>query len=509
MESRDAGEPQGALALEPEADRRWLLPRAAVWPLVIMAVGVLVALFVRAPGLVIFFAGYVWLAFTALDVSLAAFVLVASIPLGLTLHGHTVAYSDLMAIAMALGLLWKHRDAGLKQVAARVFPRAWAAPLVALLFFAVLSLLHAQSRLGATVKILELIEFFVVIVAVAADMGLSHKSWRLVMLALFISGAAMAVYGIVQFLWALGPPSFQVYSDHVRASGTYGQPNVFGAFMEQLLPLGIAILILGPKAPRARPWLTGALVLIALGVWVSFSRGAWVADVAAIGLMGLFVYANRRSVVAPYIGWGIVMPLVLFGVATLLGKVHIAPNFVAAHSKHYSVGGRLASITNGLHSYDNQQRLLIWHSALTAIRQHLLTGVGMGEFHNWIATRMPKGLVGVPPQASNLYLEIGADTGVFGIVAIIWLQYRWFAQTVKAIWGRFGSLDPWFYALAIGSLGIFTAFSVHNLVDYMIDHGVIVPLLLAMGVIAAIVREGTRPPAAAAAPPQPEGAEHA
>ena len=122
---------------------------------------------------------------------------------------------------------------------------------------------------------------------------------------------------------------------------------------------------------------------------------------------------------------------------------------------------------------------------------------------------MPKGLVGVPPQASNLYLEIGADTGVFGIVAIIWLQYRWFAQTVKAIWGRFGSLDPWFYALAVGSLGIFTAFSVHNLVDYMIDHGVIVPLLLAMGVIAAIVREGTRPPAAAAAPPQPEGAEHA
>ncbi len=509
MESGEANELQGALTLEPEGGRGWLLPRVAVRPLVIMAVGILVALLVRTPGLVIFFAGYVWLAFTALDVSLAAFVLVASIPLGLTLHGHSVNYSDLMAIVMALGLLWKHRNVGLKQVAARVFPRAWAAPLVALLFFAVVSLVHAQSRLGATVKILELVEFFVVIVAVAADMGLAHKSWRLVMLALFVSGAAMAVYGIVQFLWALGPPSFQVYTDHVRASGTYGQPNVFGAFMEQLLPLGIAILILGPKAPRARPWLLGTIVLLALGVWVSFSRGAWVADVAAIGLMGLFVYANRRSVVAPYIGWGIAMPVVMFGVATLLGKIHIAPNIHFLQSKHYSVGGRLASITNGINSYDNQQRLLIWRSALTAIRQHLLTGVGMGEFHNWIATRMPKGLVGVPPQASNLYLEIGADTGVFGIVAIVWLQYRWFAQTVKAIWGRFGSLDPWFYALAVGSLGIFTAFSVHNLVDYMIDHGVIVPLLLAMGVIAAIVREETTRSAAAAAPSTPKGVEGA
>ena len=507
MEERGANEPAAALPSEP--GRGWLLPRAAAWPLVIMALGVLMALLVRTPGLVIFFVGYVWLAFTALDVSLAAFVLVASIPLGLTLHGHSVNYSDLMAIVMALGLLWKYRDVGLKQVAARVFPRAWAAPLVALLFFAVLSLLHAQSRLGATVKILELVEFFVVIVAVAADMGLAHKSWRLVMLALFISGGAMAVYGIVQFLWALGSPSFLVYSDHMRASGTYGQPNVFGAFMEQLLPLGLAILVLGPKAPRARPWLLATIVLLALGVWVSFSRGAWVADVAAIGLMGLFVYANRRQLVAPYIGWGIAMPLVMFGVANLLGKVHIVPNIALAHSKHYSVGGRLTSITNGINSYDNQQRLLIWRSALTAIREHLLTGVGMGEFHNWIATRMPKGLVGVPPQASNLYLEIGADTGIFGIVAIIWLQYRWFAQTVKAIWGRFGDLDPWFYALAVGSLGIFTAFSVHNLVDYMIDHGVIVPLLLAMGVIAAIVREAKTPSTAAATPSVPEGAERA
>lgn len=492
--------PGGDSGAPPAAGRGWLIPRQATWPLVVMAVGVLLGLALRGPGVVLFLAGYVWLAFAALDASLAVFVLVASLPGGITLHGHGLRYSDLMAIAMALGLLWKYRDVGLRQLAGRVFPRAWAAPLVALLFFAVLSLVHAQSRLGATVKILELVEFLVVIVAVAADMGLSHRSWRLVIGALFLSGAAMAVYGIVQFLWALGPPSFQVYADHVRASGTYGQPNVFGAFMDQLLPLGVALVVLGPwaKGTRARPWLIGAVVLIALGVWVSFSRGSWVADIAAIGLMGLFVYANRRSLVAPYIGWGIVLPLFMFAVATLLGKIHIAPNFVVAHSKHYSVGGRLASITNALNSYDNRQRLLIWRSALTAIHQHLLTGVGMGQFHNWIATRMPKGLVGVPPQASNLYLEVGADTGVFGIVAVIWLQYRWFAESVKAIWGRFGDLDPWFYALAVGSLGVFTAFSVHNLVDYMIDHGVIVPLLLAMGLIAAVVRAGG---ARAAAPP--------
>jgi hypothetical protein len=33
------------------------------------------------------------------------------------------------------------------------------------------------------------------------------------------------------------------------------------------------------------------------------------------------------------------------------------------------------------------------------------------------------------------------------------------------------------------------AFIVHDWVDFMIDHGVIVPLLLALGIVAAIVTE--------------------
>jgi O-antigen ligase len=463
------------------------VPRHTLWPIGIMAVGVIVALVARTPGVAVFFVGYVWLAFTALDVSLAVFVLAATLPIGLTVHGHGVRYSDVMAVAMALGLLWKYRDVGLRQLASRVFPRAFAAPIVALLLFAVLSLLHAYSRTGAAIKILELVEFFVVIVAVAADMGLSSRSWRPVIAALFIAGVGMALYGILQFTLGVGPASFEVYADHVRAYGTFGQPNVFGALMEQLFPLDAALVALVPTG-RARPWLIAALVPIGIGVWVSFSRGAWVADVAAIGLMAVFVFVTRREALMRFVGYGMVLAVALFGAVALLAKIHVAHSFLGTNFKHYSVGGRLASIAQGITSSDVRQRLLIWKSALTAIRQHPITGVGMGEFHDWIATRMPKGLIGVPPQASNLYLEIGADTGILGMVAVVWFQIRWFTGAIRAVLGRLGQLDPWFYALMVGALGIFTAFTVHNLVDYFIDHGVIVPLLLALGLVAAVVR---------------------
>jgi len=461
-------------------------------PLLVMLVGALLAVFALTPGAVVFFIGYLWLAFTTLEVALAVFVLLASVPLGLTLHHHHVYYSDLMAVVMALALLWKYRDAGLRQLAGRIFPRAFALPILALLVFAVLSLVHAESRTGAAVKILELVEFLVVIVAVIADMGMNPKSWRLLISALFLSGALMAIYGIYQFTAGDGPVSFVVYTDHVRAAGTFGQPNVFGAFMDQLFPMGVALLVLAPLG-RARGWLTAAVILIGAGVWVSFSRGSWVADIAAIALMGLFVWFTRREVLRGYLGYGVALPVLLFGAVTLLSKVHVAPALAAANSKHYSVAGRLASITQGAGSYDNQQRLLIWRSALTALRQHLLTGVGMGEFHDWIATRMPKGLVGIPPQASNIYLEIGADTGIFGLLSIVWLQIAWFTHAVKAVLGKLGALDAWFYALAVGALGTFTAFTVHNLVDYMIDHGVIIPLLVAMGLMAVLVRHQAAP----------------
>lgn len=468
----------------------WGLPRRAFIPLILTLIGGMLADVSPEVGGGLAFIGFAWLAFTSLPVGLAVYVAAAPFPIGLVYHHHHFFVSDVMAILLAIALLWKYRDLSVSGWFRQFFPSAFRWPVALMLFFAFLSFAHPMTHSGVAIKILELIEFFVVIVAVAADSPPDMKTWGPVLFAVFFIAVVVAVQGLEQFMLGDGPASFAVYTDHMRAYGPFGQPNVFGAFMDQLFPLGISLYVFGPKG-RYKGWLLAALVLIGLSVWTSFSRGSWVADIAAMGLMGLIAGKSRGwnwDVIQRYAQYGVLLPVVLFGVMDGLGHIHIANTAFALKIKHFTATNRVTSITAGSKDFATNQRFIIWHAALTAIRQHLFTGVGMGEFHLWIAQHMPKGLIGVPPHAHDIYLEWGADMGIGGIIAILWLEWRWMATSIRSIFGRFGQLDDFTYAMSLGAMGTFTAFIVHNWVDYMVDHGVIVPLLLAMGFIAAMVR---------------------
>jgi O-antigen ligase len=470
------------------------VPRAAVWPLLVIGLGAVVGVVNGVAGAVLVLGGFVWLAALSLAVALPVYVVFSPfVSAGLLVHHHHIALSDAMAIVMALVLLAKYREDDIRGWFRRFFPSAFRWPVALLLFIAVVSLVHAESHSVAVIKILELVEFFVVVVAVGADLGTEVNAWKPTLIGLFGLTAYLALDGLEQFLFGLGPHSFAVFVGHIRAFGPFGQPNVFGSFMAQTLPLALALYLFGPQG-RHRPWLLVILILDAFSVWSSISRGAWVSDIAAIGLMGLFVAATReRGVLASYAAYGVILPIVLFGAVDALGHVDLSHTALANSLRGRTAVQRLLSITN-TQEFDTHQRLLIWHAALTAIRRHWTTGVGMGEFTLWIQKHMPAGLTVVPPHAHDIYLELGADTGILGIVAVVWLQYQWIRQSVRAVLGRLGRLNDFTYAMALGALGTFTAFIVQNWVDYMVDHGVIVPLLLAMGFVAALVKEGARHP---------------
>jgi hypothetical protein len=464
-----------------------------VIPYLIILVGGLITIKSGVGGAVVILIGFAWVTSISLAWALPVYIILSPFTFGLLLHGHHIALSDACAILMALKLLWQHRSKGIRGLSRTFFPGAYRWPVLLLLFLAVVSLVHAQSHSIAVIKILELVEFFVVVVAIAADLGPTATRWWPTLVGLFGIGVYEALIGMEQFLLGVGPRSFQAFVGHIRSFGSFGQPNVFGAFMADMFPIGLALYLFGPKG-RHRPWLLVVNLLLIFSVWSSLSRGAWVADVAAIGLMGLFAWGTKgREVVARYAGYGVVLPLFLFAVLNGLGHVDLSHSAFASHLRGTSAVGRAVSIVGT--SVTTQQRIYIWTAAFRAIRTHLTTGVGMGEFAIWIRHHMPAGLAYPPPQAHDIYLEFAADTGILGAIAILWLEVRWIVTSVRTVLGRFGHLDDFQYAMALGALGTFTAFIVQNLVDYMIDHGVILPLLLAMGFTASIIaaRRGKSP----------------
>ncbi|PSR23042.1 MAG: polymerase [Sulfobacillus acidophilus] len=496
-------------------ETRW---QALLWPLLVIAVGA-VSIFVSGVvGALVIIIGYIWLVTRSLPVALAIYVVFSPFPFGLMLHHHHIDVSDLMALMMAVRLVVTSIREGSESLWQRFMGSPFWRPMTLLLVLSILSLATALSHSTTAIKILEYIEFFVVIVAVARQADLREEAWKPVIAGLFAIASALALMGFYQFLFAVGPASTVVDHFHVRGAAVFGQPNAFGGFEAMVFPFVVALLAYGPDWSR-RWWGWVATVLTALAVIESYSRGAWVASVAAVFFMGVVAWVARgrtminRNFVVP----AVVIPILAFVVIDLLGKVHVAPHFAHLavgqhpHVKPHSpvkppphshvkrpphalprylrskTTGKIAvsTVTSILHpksNFDMRQRLKIYKEAYLALRHHPILGVGLGGFHRYSMLHPQPGLKSTP-TAQNLYLEWGADLGVLGLVASIWIEWSWVKSAVGALTSKVRKLTPFEFAMGLGAFGAIVSFIVHDWVDFLIDHGVIVPFLLALAVV--------------------------
>jgi putative inorganic carbon (hco3(-)) transporter len=150
--------------------------------------------------------------------------------------------------------------------------------------------------------------------------------------------------------------------------------------------------------------------------------------------------------------WGLVLPgIAAAGAAGLLVYPGPALELVTAG------GGGIVNSAQG--------RLELWSRALAMIADFPFTGVGMGGFARALWLLYPLASVGpgtVLDHAHNLFLQVGTDYGLPGLVA-------WLAQMALLLWmgvgavrrARGGSLWP----LAAGLLGGLVAYLVHGLTD--------------------------------------------
>jgi putative inorganic carbon (HCO3(-)) transporter len=110
-------------------------------------------------------------------------------------------------------------------------------------------------------------------------------------------------------------------------------------------------------------------------------------------------------------------------------------------------------------------RLEVWSRALYALQDFVFTGIGIGTFHLVIPLLYPYFTVGADtpvPHAHNLFLQIGADLGLPGLLAyatIIALSL-WMTAVVAARYG-----GGWSRYTAAGVLGALIAGLSHGLVD--------------------------------------------
>lgn len=229
--------------------------------------------------------------------------------------------------------------------------------------------------------------------------------------------AFLAVYWPLQHDFAAGAVKIEAINriglwltSHVPAlPGPSIHANVGAGTLAISLPFAVAWL--WESARSRRWWLIVAAgcsgVLIAFGLLLTASRGAWVGVLGAVGLAGL-VWVQRRWFhqgrrVLAY--WGALAVVGLIVALVLLASGWMERLF-----------GLLPDPTGTL-----QSRPQLWAQGLPLIRDYLFTGSGLMTFRMVYATY---GILIHAPfhdHLHNTFLEVWLEQGVLGAVAIVWI----------------------------------------------------------------------------------------
>ncbi len=344
-------------------------------------------------------------------------------------------------------------------------------PLVIFVGWAAVTMLWAPDLAFGLPEVLKWIEV-VLMLLFALDLA-QRRGFQWIIVAVLMTMTLQAGVGIYEArLRGTGPLGFRLSEGVYRAYGTFEQPNPFAGFIGLGLPVAIALMTYcvlripfslrtTQYARRFRHFAQLAIygiiaLLLAAALYLSFSRGAWLGAVAAVGAM--MAFAPRRL----WIGLG----LVAIAAAMLIGlsNAGLLPSAISERLadagdlfQFRDVRGAPINDTN----YALIERQAHWQAALNMITDHPWTGVGFSNYQpvyeqyrllNW---PMPLG------HAHNIYLNIAAETGLPGLAAYLFLWGTIFAVTFQTIRWTHG-LNR---AIAIGLMGTWVHLSVHMLVD--------------------------------------------
>jgi putative inorganic carbon (HCO3(-)) transporter len=345
-------------------------------------------------------------------------------------------------------------------------------PLLLFVGWAGVTQLWAPNLTFGIPEVIKWIEIILVML-LAIDVA-QRRGVQWILAGIFATASLQALIGIYEArLRGVGPLGFRLYEGVYRAYGTFEQPNPFAGFVGMVLPIAIAlaayfglrILALGLRRLSLVRLLldvlrftlyAGVALLLATGLFLSFSRGAWLGAAASIGV--LIVFAPRRL----WIG----VALAAVALIGLLGPAS-AGLLPSAISERLADAGTLFDIRDvrGVPINDANYALIErqahWQAALNMLTEHPWRGVGFSNYQplyeqyrllNW---PMPLG------HAHNIYLNIAAETGVIGLGLYLLLWISIFVLTFRTIRHVHGAER----AIAIGLMGTWVYLGTHMLVD--------------------------------------------
>jgi O-antigen ligase len=304
--------------------------------------------------------------------------------------------------------------------------------------------INIQNSIKETIKFISYISIFFIVSQTNSDQK------RALIKTMIAAAAIITIYSIYQYFLGYQHTleylrktnsDFLLNSSYAkdiliskRAIGTFPSPNILGGYLIIIFFLALHSLKAGFQSRRNlsfRVSLRAApLIPISLALLLTKSLGAWLSLIAALFILLLLSYKSLKQRKLILISSFVIIALVL--------------SFIL-----FNRWERLTNLQNPQNSIS--QRLNYWRTAIAVIKNHLLLGVGPGNFY----LAYPKYKIGLSTDtryAHNLFFHIWAETGILGLIGIFYLIITFFKK-IK-------SKSEYKFLL----LGV-TAFTLHNLID--------------------------------------------
>lgn len=338
----------------------------------------------------------------------------------------------------------------------------WA--VVAFLTVATLSLFVAEFQgvaLGEwRVVILEPALFYMLL----RGTRLRDRELWIVLDAFVVSGLIIALYGLWQY--ATGQDLITAEGGLMRLRSIYGSPNNVALYLDRLLPLLVAILLLGTRATHgSRRLLYGlALAPVALALLLTFSKGALFLGIPASLIVVFWVWqrrAGRRT-------WPWLVVGLIAGTGALLVVSRVPA--LAARLDFFGATGVF--------------RVNLWRSAVNMFTDHPWLGVGLDNFLYLYRGRYILDAAWQEPNLShphNIILDFATRLGLLGLLAGGWLIWEAFSALRRGI----AQANAQWLPVAVGFAGSLAAMLAHGLVDhsfFLIDLSFVFFLILGVAV---------------------------
>lgn len=333
--------------------------------------------------------------------------------------------------------------------------------VIAWVMLAALSLTWAGYRSVAVTELRTLIVQPALFYALVRYLQTDRTTNQRLIDTLMIAGFAVASIGLIQF--ARADAIITAEGGARRLAGIYGSPNNLGLFLGRCIPVALAFATAAGVDARRRILSTGMLAIMLIAAILSQSVGALLIGIPVSAVVVLTLTLRKKALPV----------LAILAVMFILGLV------IALQSPRFA---RLLDLNQGTNFY----RIRVWESAINAIEDYPITGLGLDQFLYAYRARYILPDAWEEPNLShphNILLDSWVRLGIAGVIILALAQYFFWKQTIRNMRVASRQGPALQIAMRVAIVGVMANILAHGLVDnsiYVLDLAYVHMLLLAV-----------------------------